>query len=115
MSDRYGRADDAPDPNDPWLMAARYNDAEVTETEDFEKFWTDRGVEPKTIMYLAEQRAMRYALMRTGDTAVLDKTKQTNQAQAIRPTREQNAIMQFVMPTILDGMAMAWRAKELSE
>lgn len=114
MADRYGRADDAPDPNDPFLQAARYNDAEVEE-KDWESFWTSRGVEPKTILYMAEQRAMKYAILVTEGKGALDKLSLTNQAKVFKPTEEQTVVMRLVMPTIMDGMAIGRRALELAD
>lgn len=123
MADRYGRPDDAPDPNDPLLLAARTNDAEIEEAmehaEDdpeaaFNAYFEKHGLTPNSVMWLAEQRAMRYALIRTGDKAKLDEMHKTNTAKVFKPTDEQRQLMEFVRPVYIDSIIIGWRAHELS-
>lgn len=115
MADRYGRPDDAPDPNDPLLLAARYNDAEMQDVDDFEAFHERHGLNHKTVIYVAEQRAMRYAILRTEGMAGLNKLRGTNMAQVFRPSEAQRALMDLVLPTYIDAIVIGWRAHELSD
>lgn len=111
MPDRFGRPDDAPDPNNPLLVAARYNDAEAEETRNMEETCERLGLNANDMMYVAEQRAVRYALIQTGDAEKLRAMQGTNMAQTFRPTVQQQAIIDFVLPTYLDAIAIGWRAR----
>lgn len=119
MTDQYGRADDAPDPNDPLLLAARANDSEIEELgegrEAFEAYCKRHDLVLSTIEYLAEQRAMRYALTVTGDRDKLTEAHKTNAATAVLATPEQVAIMEFAKPIYIDSILIGWRARKLSE
>jgi hypothetical protein len=122
VSDQYGRPDTAPHKDDPLLLAARMNDAdieELREAEDpraaFEAYCQRHGLVLSTVEYLAEQRAIRYALIRTGDEDVLKEMNKTNTATPFAPSPMQREIMQFVQPVYMDAIVIGWRARKLAD
>lgn len=114
MADKYGRPDNAPDKNDPLLLAARYNDAEAEEG-GFEATCEKFGLNPKTVMYLAEQRALRHAMVVTGQGGQLKEMHRTGRATPFRPSQAQQQIMDLVLPAYVDAIVIGWRARELTD
>jgi hypothetical protein len=123
VSDQYGRPDHAPATDDPLLMAARYNDAEIEDgitsaderTRGFEEFCKKHGLVFTTVVYLAEQRALSYAMQVTGDGEKRAEMQRTAEAKTFMPTEEQRVVIALVTPTYIDAILIGWRAHELAD
>ena len=101
-----------PDDN-VWKQAARYGDAEAEE-HGLPETCRKHGIDVDVLAHVAEQRAMRVALMASGrlDPQAMDGRRPT--AIALSPD-ERRLQMLVLMPAYMDGLYIGWRARELTD
>lgn len=92
-------------------QAARYGDAE-TEEHGLEEACARQGLDMAMLMHIAQQRALRVALMASGrpqPPAGLGEVP-----VALSPD-ERRLIQTVLMPAYLDGIYIGWRARALHD
>lgn len=99
----------APDPSDPLLMAARYNDAEA-EDHGIQGAVEKHGLDFESLRYIAEQRALRIVLLQNGEIERLRGTGYTR----IELSAEQRTLVDGLTPLYLDAIFIGWRAREFA-
>lgn len=91
--------------------AARNNDAYVEEY-GIEAWMERHGIEPEALSYITEQRALRAAMMLSGDDPTkLSRTEMTR----VQLSDEAQELMPILQAVALDGIAIGVSAKTNEE
>lgn len=93
------------DRDHPLASAARDIDA-LSEEHGFDFIFKTLGLEKDDVIYVAQQRALRLALLHAGRGDLLGGTK----PQTIPPGLVDKHMLQALTIMCLDGMAIGWKA-----
>lgn len=104
-----------PDPNNPLLVAARTNDGEIDSGGDLEGVARELGLDMPALMHVAEQRALRLVLIRSGRAAEIQKATSANSAVPIDLNEGEKRMIQFLSAAYVDGIALGWLANRLAD
>lgn len=105
------RPADAPSPDNPLLLAARYNDAEAEEFELADLFGR-HGLELSEVEYLAQQRALRVVLMQSGR---MEEFRHQTEATTVNLSDVERNLMEAMVPLYVDAIFIGWRAKAIED
>jgi hypothetical protein len=105
------RPTNAPSPENPLLLAARYNDAEAEEFELADLFGR-HGLELSEVEYLAQQRALRVVLIQSGR---IEEIQHQTEPTSVSLSDAERDLMEAMVPLYVDAIFIGWRAKAIED
>lgn len=108
------RPSEFPEPDHPLLKAARYNDAQAEEV-GLPATVGALGMDLSVLTHVAEQRALRMVLIHAGRLEELHKLTASTNPTPVELTPTQRKLVDVMAVTYLDGIALGWKAHELTE